>query len=49
MTNCASGNFKSFKKLPYRKILLSTGDMGFSVKNMILKYGYHLRTNIENI
>ena len=31
MTNCAEGILESLK-LPYRKVLLSTGDMGFSAE-----------------
>ena len=31
MTNCAS-EILNLLKLPYRKILLSTGDMGFSAE-----------------
>ena len=35
-------------KLPYRKIVLCTGDMGFSAeKLMTLKFGFHLKISIE--
>ena len=40
MTNCAEEILKRLK-LPYRTVLLSTGDMGFSAeKLMIWKFGF---------
>ena len=44
MTNCASMVLDKLK-LPYRKIILSTGDMGFSAekKLMIWKFGFLLK------
>jgi hypothetical protein len=47
MTNCATGILDDLG-LPYRKMILCTGDMGFSAeKLMILKFGYHQKINIE--
>ena len=47
MTNCAMMILDELK-LPYRKIILSTGDMGLvQKKHMILKYGYHQKILIE--
>ena len=43
MLNCAEEVLKLLE-LPYRIVLLCTGDMGFMRKHMILKYGSHLKT-----
>ena len=47
MTDCAT-KILDLLELPYRKIVLCTGDMGFSAeKTFILRFGFHQKTNIE--
>mgnify|MGYP006242986963 CR=1 FL=1 len=47
MTNCATMILDKLK-LPYRKVILSTGDMGFSAeKTYDIEVGFHQKINIE--
>ena len=38
MTSCATEILEDLE-LPYRKVILCTGDLGFSAELMILKFG----------
>ena len=47
MLGCAESILEKLE-IPYQVVLLSTGDMGFSVKKlMILRHGFLQRINIE--
>ena len=48
MISCAEHILKELK-LPYRTVMLCSGDMGFSAQETIdLEVGYHQKIHIEN-